>query len=161
MASETLSHNYLKKAKDFSSNADFNSSSKSNKKKSKFFAKNLSSHDNLSSNKAKFNTLNNIQEDNEDEKEESSSSSDYMGFSEPEDYDMDFEKVGSIREDDYMVTYAKELEGCERIDYNVLDLARLIDRDKVLPVLSIKFINDLDLMRIVNQNKLNKFLEKA
>ena len=85
-----------------------------------------------------------------EESQSSSSDSDYMNFSEIQDMEIDLSKIGSIKDETTSSVYTKELEGCHKIDFNILKFSRAINRNKVLPVLTIKFLSDLDLMRIVN-----------
>ena len=44
------------------------------------------------------------------------------------------------------------------MNFNILDLSRNMPRGKILPVMTLKFMGDLQLMNIVDHEKLQKFL---
>ncbi len=68
---------------------------------------------------------------------------------------------GNALDQSILQNFQKELEDSHKLSFNILDFSRMIRREKVLPVLTLKFMNDLGLTRVVNQPKLNKFLDKV
>ena len=60
-----------------------------------------------------------------------------------------------------MKKYDEALKGFDTLIFNVLDMSRMIPRDSVLPVLTFKLISEMDIMDIVEEDKLSKFINQA
>ena len=66
----------------------------------------------------------------------------------------------SIVDPSSIENFEKELKNSHKIDFNILDFTRKVKREKVLPLLTINFMSSLQLLPIVDEPKLSKFLEK-
>ena len=99
-----------------------------------------------------------ICEDHE-EYQESEEDGNSQGF-DSEFEQVDLTKVASHIEKLKVDDYQEELHNVTEVDFNILELSRKMPREKILPVMATKFMNDLELTNIVDQGKLANFLVK-
>ena len=64
----------------------------------------------------------------------------------------------SIVDEKLLEQHEEDLKGWRELSFNILSFSKCVRRFKVLPMLTLSALKDMDLLRIVNEKKLSLFL---